>query len=394
MPRKIYKPEEIVAKLRQVDVLTSQGQSVAEAIRSIGVSEVTYYRWRQEFGGLKSDQVKRLKDLEAENTRLRRAISDLTLDKLILQEAAPGKLPSPARRRACVEHVRGALSISERRACAALGQHRSTQRKIPRGREDEARLTTDIVELVRQYGRYGYRKIAALLRRAGWLVNDKRVERIWRREGLKVPARQPKRARLWNADGSCLRLRAEHPNHVWSYDFVEERTHDGRKFRLLNIIDEFTHECLAIRVARRLKAIDVIDTLSDLFILRGIPGHVRSDNGPEFVAKAVQEWIAAVGAQTAYITPGSPWENGFIESFNARLRDELLGGEIFYTLREAQIVIESWRRHYNTVRPHASIGYRAPAPEVCVPALAAWPAAQPRPAPPAMLSLAPRPTLN
>jgi len=286
------------------------------------------------------------------------------------------------------------LSISERRACAALGQHRSTQRKIPRGREDEARLTTDIVELVRQYGRYGYRKIAALLRRAGWLVNDKRVERIWRREGLKVPARQPKRARLWNADGSCLRLRAEHPNHVWSYDFVEERTHDGRKFRLLNIIDEFTHECLAIRVARRLKAIDVIDTLSDLFILRGIPGHVRSDNGPEFVAKAVQEWIAAVGAQTAYITPGSPWENGFIESFNARLRDELLGGEIFYTLREAQIVIESWRRHYNTVRPHASIGYRAPAPEVFVTALAAWPAAQPRPAPPAMLSLAPRPTLN
>jgi putative transposase len=286
------------------------------------------------------------------------------------------------------------LSISERRACVALGQHRSTQRKIPRGRADEARLTTDIVELVRQYGRYGYRKIAALLRRAGWLVNDKRVERIWRREGLKVPARQPKRARLWNADGSCLRLRAEHPNHVWSYDFVEERTHDGRKFRLLNIIDEFTHECLAIRVARRLKAIDVIDVLSDLFILRGIPGHVRSDNGPEFVAKAVQEWIAAVGAQTAYITPGSPWENGFIESFNARLRDELLGGEIFYTLREAQIVIESWRRHYNTVRPHASIGFRAPAPEVFVPALAAWPAAQPRPAPPAMLKLAPRPALN
>src|SRR5438045_454904 len=156
--------------------------------------------------------------------------------------------------------------------------------------------------------------------------------------------------------------------------------------------NEFTHECLAIQVSRRLKSIDVIDVLSDLFILRGVPGHVRSDNGPEFVAKAVQEWIGAVGAKTAYIAPGSPWENGFIESFNARLRDELLDGEIFYTLREAQIIIESWRRHYNTVRPHASIGYRAPAPEVFVPALAAWPAAQSRPAPPAMLPLAPRPT--
>src|SRR4051812_28908594 len=394
MPRKRHKPEEIVAKLRQVDVLVSQGQSVADAVRSIGVTEVTYYRWRQEFGGLKSDQVKRLKDLETENTRLRKAIADLTLDKLILQEVAPGKLLSPARRRVCIEHVRRELGVSERRACAALGQHRSTQRKVPSGREDEERLSADIVELARQYGRYGYRKIAELLRRAGWLVNDKRVERIWRREGLKVPTKQPKRGRLWLTDGSCIRLRPEHRNHVWSYDFVEDRTHNRRRFRMLNVIDEFTHECLAIRVARKLKAIDVIDVLSDLFILRGVPCHIRSDNGPEFIAKAVQEWIAAVGAKTAYIAPGSPWENGYVESFNARLRDELLDGEIFYTLREAQIVIESWRRHYNAIRPHASIGYRAPAPEVFVPALAAWPAAQPRPAPPAMLPVAPRPTLN
>ena len=244
------------------------------------------------------------------------------------------------------------MHVSERRACAALGQHRSTQRKVPRGRDDEERLTADTIALARQYGRYGYRKIAGLLEQAGWLVNDKRVERIWRRGGLKVPHKQPKRGRLWLADGSCIRLRPERRNHVWSYDFVEDRTHDGRKYRMLNVIDEFTHECLAIRVARKLKAIDVIDVLSDLFILRGIPGHIRSDNGPEFVAKAVQEWITAVGAKTAYIEPGSPWENGYVESFNARLRDELLDGEIFYTLREAQIVIESWRRHFNTIRPH------------------------------------------
>ena len=255
-------------------------------------------------------------------------------------------------------------------------------------------MTADIVELARQYGRYGYRKIAQMLRTtAGWIVNDKRVERIWRREGLKVPAKQPKRGRrLWLNDGSCVRLRPEHPNHVWSYDFVEDRTHDGRKYRMLNAIDEFTHESLAIRIERRLRSTDVIDVLCDLFILRGVPGHIRSDNGPEFIAKAVQDWIAAVGAKTAYITPGSPWENGFIESFNARLRDELLDGEIFYSLAEAKIVIESWRRHYNTVRPHGSLGYKPPAPEVFVPAMAARATAQTRPAtPPALAS---RPSMN
>ena len=286
------------------------------------------------------------------------------------------------------------MTVSERRACRALGQHRSTQRKVPRGRDDEEALTADLVALAETYGRYGYRKISALLKAAGWFVNDKRVERIWRREGLKVPAKQPKRGRIWDNDGSCVRLRPEHRNHVWSYDFVEARTHDGRKIRMLNVVDEFTHECLAIRVARKLKAIDVIDVLSDLFILRGVPGHIRSDNGPEFVAKAVQAWITGVGAKTAYITPGSPWENGYVESFNARLRDELLNGEIFYTLREAQVVIESWRRHYNTVRPHASLGYRPPAPEVFMPAFSAWPAALARPAPPAKLPVAERPTAH
>jgi putative transposase len=289
--------------------------------------------------------------------------------------------------------VQSTLKLSERRICRVLGQHRSTQRRIPQGRDDEARLTGDIIALARQYGRYGYRKIAELLRStAGWVVNDKRVERIWRREGLKVPSKQPKRGRLWLGDGSCIRLRAERPNHVWSYDFVEDRTHDGRKYRMLNVIDEFTHECLAIRVNRKLKAVDVIDVLSDLFILRGVPGHIRSDNGAEFIAKAVQEWITAVGAKTAYIAPGSPWETGFIESFNARLRDELLDGEIFYSLKEAKIVIESWRRHYNTVRPHGSLGYRPPAPEVFVPAMSARTAQQPRPAAPP--TLAERPSLH
>jgi putative transposase len=285
--------------------------------------------------------------------------------------------------------VRAELGLSERRVCRALGQHRSTQRKIPTTPDDEAALTADIIALALQYGRYGYRRITALLREAGWRVNRKRVERIWRQEGLKVPQKQPKRGRLWLNDGSCIRLRPEYPNHVWSYDFVEDRTHDGRKFRMLNIIDEFTRECLVIRVNRKLKAVDVIDVLSDLFILRGVPGHIRSDNGPEFVAKAVREWITAVGAKTAYIEPGSPWENGYCESFNSKLRDELLKGEIFYTLKEAQIVIESWRRHYNTVRPHSSLGYKPPAPEAVL-----WPAAQPQPAPPATPTVALRPIMH
>jgi putative transposase len=163
------------------------------------------------------------------------------------------------------------------------------------------------------------------------------VERIWRREGLKVPQKQPKRKRLWLNDWSRIRLRPEYPNHVWSYDFVEDRTHDGRKYRMLNLIDEFTRECLAIRVDLKLKSSDVIDVLADLFIPRGIPSYIRSDNGPKFVAKAVQNWIAAVGAKTAYIEPGSPWENGYCESFNSKLRDELLNGEVFCTLHEAKI---------------------------------------------------------
>jgi len=281
------------------------------------------------------------------------------------------------------------FKVSERFACRVLGQHRSTQRKTPTGRADEAALTADIIALATQYGRYGYRRITALLHAAGWTVNVKRVERIWRREGLKVPHKQPKKGRLWLNDGSCVRLRPEYRDNVWSYDFVESRTHDGRKFRMLNIIDEFTRECLAIRIDRKLDSTSVVDALTDLFILRGVPDHIRSDNGPEFIARAVREWIVAVGAKTAFIEPGSPWENGYCESFNARLRDELLNGEIFYSLAEARVVIESWRRHYNTARPHSSLSYRPPAPQVLQ-----WPASPSGPASPATPALAQRPLMN
>jgi Transposase and inactivated derivatives len=233
-------------------------------------------------------------------------------------------------------------------------------------KEDENALIEDMIALTRQYGRYGYRRITALLNQAGWQVNHKRIERLWRREGLKVPSKQPKKGRLWLNEYACIRLRALHQDHVWSYDFVHHRTEDGKAFRTLNIVDEYTRECLMIKVQRKLNSRDVINALSDLFILKGIPRYIRSDNGPEFIAQEVRSWVEAVGAQCAFIEPGSPWENGYVESFNARLRDELLNGEIFYTLKEAQILIEQWRIHYNTIRPHSALGYKPPAPQALI----------------------------
>jgi transposase InsO family protein len=256
-----------------------------------------------------------------------------------------------------------ALGVSERRTCRALGQPRSTQRYQVVRLADEDALTAAIVGLASQYGRYGYRRITAMLRGMGWKVNHKRVERIWRREGLKVPRKQPQRGRLWLNDGSCIRLRPAHRNHVWAYDFVAARTHDGRPLRILTLIDEYSRECLAIEVARRMRSDDVLECLADLFIEHGVPHHIRSDNGPEFTAQAVRKWLGRVGVRTLFIEPGSPWENGYVESFNGKLRDELLDQEIFYTLKEAQVLIERWRKTYNQVRPHSSLAQRPPAPE-------------------------------
>ena len=259
--------------------------------------------------------------------------------------------------------VRSKHRYSERRICRALGIRRSTIRYLPQPRSDETPLRQAIIRLAAQYGRYGYRQITGLLWQEGWAISRSRVERIWKQEGLKVPQKQPKRGRLWLADGSCIRLRPTHRNHVWSWDFVMDRTNDGRPIKMLTLIDEFTKEALAIYPARRIRAHDVIDIFADVMIERGVPEYIRSDNGPEMVAKKLRRWLGRVGAKTVYITPGSPWENGYCESFNGKLRNELLDGEIFYTLREAQVLIEQWRLHYNRVRPHSALGYRPPAPE-------------------------------
>jgi putative transposase len=255
------------------------------------------------------------------------------------------------------------LGVSERRACRVVGQARNTQRRRPKVRDDEDALTRRIIQLATCYGRYGYRRITELLKREGWRVNHKRVERIWRLEGLRVPKRQPKRGRLWLGDGSCIRLRPTHKDHVWSYDFVFDRTSDGRAVKILTVIDEFTRESLALRAERSLTSEEVLEVLDDLFMMRGVPEHIRSDNGSELTADVVKRWLETLDVKPLYIEPGSPWENGYVESFHGKLRDELLNGELFDTLWEAQVLLEQWRREYNAIRPHSSLGYRPPAPE-------------------------------
>ncbi len=261
------------------------------------------------------------------------------------------------------------FKASERRACKVVELHRATKRYEVREDPINKLITPKIIEYAGLYGRYGYLRITALIRAEGFKVNCKRVYRIWRKEGLKVPSKQPKRARLWLNDGSCIRKKPEYKNHVWSYDFVHDYTYDGRAIKMLTIVDEFSRESIAIRVGRRLNSLDVLETLADLFLTRGMPKYVRSDNGPEFIAERLRDWFSTLSVSPLFITPGSPWENGYIESFNGKLRDELLNGEIFFTLKEAQVLVERWRKNYNTIRPHSSLGYRPPAPEAIMVAI-------------------------
>jgi putative transposase len=296
---------------------------------------------------------------------------------------------SPARRRQAVAKVVAALGVSERRACRALGQPRSSQRYVGAEREREEELLLRIRTLARENPRFGYRRIKALLVREGWSVNRKRVHRLWRREGLKVPQVQRKRRRLGGSENGCTRHRAERPNHIWSYDFVMDQTAEGKRLKMLPVVDEFTRECLTIEVERSLVAEDVISTLEYLFEVRGVPEHIRSDNGPEFIAEAVKAWLARRGSRTLYIEPGSPWENAYSETFNSRLRDELLDREVFETLKEAKVIVEDHRLDYNHRRPHSSLGYQTPAEfaatHVC-PGVASLPPADAVPTPDPVLS--------
>lgn len=268
---------------------------------------------------------------------------------------------SPTRRREAVDRTQDALEVSERRACEVIGQPRSTQRYVPKAPDRDRPLVKRMRELVRAHPRYGYRRVTALLRSDGWKVNRKRVYRLWRAEGWKVSKRQRKKRRLGTSANGIVRHRAAHKNHVWCYDFVKDQTTDGRPLKFLPIEDEYTRECLALEVDRSITAKDVIDTLAYLVELRGAPKYIRSDNGPEFIAQAIRDWLKAAGVETLYIAPGSPWENAYSESFNSRLRDELLNRELFTSLAEARVVSEDYRLEYNHRRPHSALGYQAPA---------------------------------
>lgn len=268
---------------------------------------------------------------------------------------------SPSRRRQAVRHAEATWNVSQRQACRVLGQPRRTQRYEPRRRDDEGLLTKRLLELVRAHPRYGYRRVWALLRQEGWRVNRKRVWRLWRREGLKVPQKRHKKRRVGHSGNGIVRRRAEGPNEVWAWDFIFDRTANGRSLKWLSVVDEYTRECVALEVGRTMTATDVVDVLIDLVAVRGLPRHIRSDNGPEFIAAGIRGWLGRSGIGTLYIEPGSPWENGYAESFHARLRDELLDLEVFDTVAAARALATQWRLEYNHRRPHSSLGYRTPA---------------------------------
>lgn len=262
---------------------------------------------------------------------------------------------SPARRRKAVQHVQQACDVSERRACRTLSQPLSTQRYESRTKEDEFKLTKRIYELVGKFPRFGYRRITQLLRSEGWLVNAKRIYRLWRQEGLKVPKKVRKKLRLGTAEGGITRRSANHPNHVWSVDFIFDRTTNGRPLKILVVIDEFTRECLALEVNRKFTSDQFVELLGRLLLIRRVPKYIRSDNGPEFISKRVRSFLDKIEVSSSFIEPGSPWQNGYVESFNSRLRDECLNCEEFTTLQEAQHVINQWKETYNRVRPHSSL---------------------------------------
>jgi transposase InsO family protein len=273
--------------------------------------------------------------------------------------------------------------VSQRRACEVLNQSRSSQRYQPVVSDDEAPLVKRMLELVREFPRFGYRQIGRLLRNEGFVVNNKRIYRLWRREGLKVPQKKLKKRRLGDVTGGITRRQAEHKDHVWSVDFIFDRTANGRPLKILSVIDEYTRECLALEVSRKLTSEQLIEVLTELFGIRGVPEYIRSDNGPEFVARRLRSFLENLEIGTSYIEPGSPWQNGYVESFHSRFRDECLALEEFATVREAIEVIGRWRQSYNHRRPHSSLGGLTPAEfsSRCVACVSEQSSARPQPAP-------------
>jgi transposase InsO family protein len=359
--KKSYKPEQIVRLLQDVQVQLAAGASIREVAKQLAVNSGTLCRWLRRYGGMEMEEASGVRAGEG-----KRAAEEDRGGVGAGQERSEGgvigKALTPGQRRQLVNQIRKRLRVSERSACQALSQPRSTQRYEAQQRSGERGLCERMRDLSLRHPRYGYRRITVLLRAEGFKVNRKRVHRLWRKEGLKVPQKQHKKRRLapGTSANSIVRRRAERPHHVWSFDFCHDRTVDARPLKIFSVIDEFTRRCLAIRAEHRLTGADVVKVLKKLIRLHGVPEHVRCDNGPEFVCAAVCGWTSRVKIGTLYIEPASPWENGITESYHSRLRDELLDREEFASLRQAQVLLEIWRQSYNEERPHGALGYRTP----------------------------------
>ncbi|AYO50666.1 IS3 family transposase [Micrococcus luteus] len=358
--RKRHTPEQVVRKLGQADRMLADGQDVAAVCRELGVSEQTYYRWRNQYGGLKADDAKRLKELEKQNATLKRLLAEAELEKAALKELAGGKLLSPDRRRAAVDHLKGKLRVSERMACRLVGLSRSAYRRPLKGdtvADPDRALREWLRAWAKDHPRYGYRRAYHDARAEGWVVNHKKIQRLWRDEGLRVPQRR-RRKRVGSSTVDAPT--ADAPNVVWAVDFQFDADEHGRPIKICSIVDEHTRECIGGLVERSITADRLTAHLEDLVAARGAPAVLRSDNGPEFISEAVADW-AGTRTGLSYIPPGSPWRNGYVESFNSRIRDECLNINSFYSLLHAQVIIGDWKDEYNHHRRHSSLGYLTPA---------------------------------
>ncbi|WP_126412609.1 IS3-like element ISAar43 family transposase [Acidipropionibacterium jensenii] len=357
--RKRHTPEQVVRKLGQADRMLAGGSDIAGVCRELGVSEQTYYRWRNQYGGLKADDAKRLKELEKQNATLKRLLAEAELEKAALKELAGGKLLGPGRRRAAVDHLKRKLRVSERMACRLAGLSRSAYRRPLQGEttaDPDLALRDWLRAYAKKHPRWGYRRAYHDARGEGWVVNHKKIQRLWREEGLRVPQRR-RRKRVGSSTVDAPAAVA--PNLVWAVDFQFDADEQGRPIKICSIVDEHTRECIGGLVERSITADRLTAHLEDLVAVRGAPAVLRSDNGPEFISDAMADWA---GTRTGlfYIPPGSPWHNGYVESFNSRLRDECLNINSFYSLLHAQVVIGDWKTEYNHDRRHSSLGYLAP----------------------------------
>ncbi|WP_193520133.1 IS3-like element ISAar43 family transposase [Kocuria marina] len=357
--RKRHTSEQVVRKLGQADRMLAGGSDIAGVCRELGVSEQTYYRWRNQYGGLKADDAKRLKELEKQNATLKRLLAEAELEKAALKELAGGKLLGPGRRRAAVDHLKRKLRVSERMACRLAGLSRSAYRRPLQGEttaDPDLALRDWLRAYAKKHPRWGYRRAYHDARGEGWVVNHKKIQRLWREEGLRVPQRR-RRKRVGSSTVDAPAAVA--PNLVWAVDFQFDADEQGRPIKICSIVDEHTRECIGGLVERSITTDRLTAHLEDLVAVRGAPAVLRSDNGPEFISDAMADWA---GTRTGlfYIPPGSPWHNGYVESFNSRLRDECLNINSFYSLLHAQVVIGDWKTEYNHDRRHSSLGYLAP----------------------------------